>query len=292
MAGIAWALETEGHPVSGMDCVIHADLPIAAGLSSSAAIEMATARALCAVSAIEWVPTRMARIGRKADNEFIGIGSGPLDQTTSAAAREGCALLLDCRTLEIQPAFIPDDVTVVAMDTGVRRALTDSEYNERLASCQRAVDVLRRADPAVAALRDADLELLTAERPRLDDVTFQRARHVIEENERPRAMASALQAGRPQDAGALMNDSHASLRDLYEVSSRELDLITDLARTHPACFGARLTGAGFGGCAIALVATGEMDDFLDDVPARYRSQVDLPSDFFACRPVAGARLIR
>jgi galactokinase len=176
------------------------------------------------------------------------------------------------------------------MDTGVRRALAESEYNDRLASCQRAVEALRRTDSSITALRDANIDLLVAVRDQLDDTSFRRAQHVIEENERPLALASALSAGRLAEAGSLMNDSHTSLRKLYEVSSPELDLITDLARDHAACFGARLTGAGFGGCAIAPIASDSVTDFISEVHDAYSQQIDLPSAFFACRPAGGAKL--
>jgi galactokinase len=177
------------------------------------------------------------------------------------------------------------------MDTGAPRSLAASAYNERSRSCRLAVDAIRTLDPEVRALRDVDEPLLERARGRMSEVEHRRARHVVAENRRPPAMADALARSDLAAAGRLMNESHASLRELYEVSSDELDLFCELARRHPACFGARLTGAGFGGCAIALVAAGAAEEFMAEVHAGYRARVDLESAVFACRPAPGARLL-
>jgi len=291
IAGIAWALAESGFAPSGIDMLVGGDLPIGSGLSSSAALEMATARALCETSGIRWRPKELALLAQKAENEYVGVSCGPMDQLASAAARAGCAMLLDCRTMETETVPMPDDARIVVMDTGVRRSLAASAYNDRRASCDEAVDIVRQLEPEVRALRDVDIALLETARGRMGDVCFRRARHVVEENARPAAMAEALRSACLGEAGRLMDESHASLRDLYEVSSEELDLITRLARRHPACFGARLTGAGFGGCAVALVAAQGADAFVDEVQAAYSVRVDLPGRFFACSPVDGARLL-
>ncbi len=290
VAGVAWAMADAGLDVSGIDLVLDGDVPLGAGLSSSAAVEMVTARALCAVSGTPWEAVRMARLGQKAENRYVGVGCGLMDQLASAACQEGSALLLDCRSLETQAVPIPAAARVVVMDTGARRSLAGSAYNERRASCEAAVLALRRRHPEVRALRDVDEATLLAARQELDPVALKRARHVVVENRRPVRMAEALRAGDLAAAGRLMNDSHASLRDLYEVSSPELDRITELARRHPACYGARLTGAGFGGCAVALVKADQADEFSSQVHRAYRAEVDLQSDFFVTAPSAGARL--
>jgi len=233
----------------------------------------------------------VALLGQKAENEFVGVSSGIMDQFASATAEPGCALLLDCRTLEREAVPFPDGATIVVMYTGSRRKLTSSAYNERRASCRTAVAILRSADPTIEALRDVDRSRLDSARSRMDDVTYRRAAHVIDENERPGAMASALREGDLELAGELMNASHASLHDLYEVSSFELDLMTELARRHPACFGARLTGAGFGGSAVALIDTSGAESFIDKVQSGYRARVGLESELFASEPVGGARLL-
>ena len=169
--------------------------------------------------------------------------------------------------------------------------LTSSAYNERRASCRTAVAILQNAHPTIEALRDVDRTMLESVRSHMDDVTFRRAAHVVDENERPRAMASALGEGDLELAGELMNASHVSLHDLYEVSSFELDLMTELARRHPACFGARLTGAGFGGSAVALIASSGAESFIEDVQSSYRARAGLQSEIFASEPVGGARLL-
>jgi galactokinase len=247
---------------------------------------------LAGTASISWHPREMALLGRVAENYFVGVNCGPMDQLASAASRAGCALLLDCRTLETEAIRLPANARVIVMDTGFPRSLAESAYNDRRASCDRAVEAVRRFRPEVSALRDVDGDLLGAARDQMDDTTHRRAVHVVEENLRPRALASALEEGDLPLAGRLMNDSHASLRDLYEVSSRELDLVTDLARRHPACFGARLTGAGFGGCAVALVEESDADAFVEEVRADYAARVEVAGPFIACTPVAGVHLLR
>ena len=291
IAGVAWAVMQAGHEIKGMDLVVDGDLPPGAGLSSSAALEMATARALCEVSEIVWRPKEMARIGQRAENDFVGVNCGLMDQIASAEAKSGSALLLDCRSLATESIPFPDTAKIVVMDTGAPRTLAASAYNKRRASCELAVEALRSRNPDIRALRDASRGDLSAIRSQLDEETYHRACHVVDENQRPAAMAGALQDGDLVLAGHLMNDSHCSLRDLYEVSSHALDLITDLARHQPSCFGARLTGAGFGGSAIALVKAEDAEDFAEEVSAAYVAQLDLPSEFFVCQPAGGAHLV-
>ena len=290
-AGVVWAMISSGLEVPGADLVVDGDVPLGSGLSSSSALVMATALALCEVSGVAWSPVEMALLGHRVESEWIGIKGGVMDQFTAAMAEEGHALLLDCRSLSHSPVRIPDEAVVVVMDTGVPRTLAGSSYNERSASCRTAVKALKDADPEVRALRDVNIDFLETNRSLLDETTYRRARHVVEEDARPQAMADALFKGDLVGAGGLMDESHFSLRDLYEVSSFELDLFTELAREHPACFGARLTGAGFGGCAIALVSAGGAEDFMKSTHSRYREQVKLPSSVFACRPESGARLL-
>jgi galactokinase len=290
-AGVAWAMISSGLEVSGADLVVDGDVPLGSGLSSSSALVMATALALSDVSGIPWSPIEMALLGHRVESDWIGIRGGVMDQFTAAMAREGHALLLDCRSLSHSPVRIPGEAVVVVMDTGAPRTLAGSAYNERSASCRAAVEALKEADQELCALRDVKLDFLEANRELLDVTTYRRARHVVEENARPPAMADALAEGDLGNAGRLMDDSHFSLRDLYEVSSFELDLFTELAREHQACCGARLTGAGFGGCAIALVSADGVEEFMEETHSRYRQRVELPSSVFACRPESGARLL-
>jgi galactokinase len=291
VGGMAWALISAGYPIVGADLVVDGDVPLGSGLSSSAALEMATARALCGISGIEWDPVAVALLGQKTEGEFIGVKGGVMDQFTATMAREGHAMLLDCRTLETSPVPFSDSVVVVVLDTGASRSLAGSAYNERSASCREAVTALQSVSPEIRALRDVDLDLLEKGRDRLDATTYRRALHVVGEIRRPLFMAEALASSDLEEAGRLMNASHASLRELYEVSSFELDLFTDLARSHPGCYGARLTGAGFGGCAIALVKADNAGEFMNTVHTGYRAQTNLRSSVFAVRAESGARLL-
>jgi galactokinase len=291
VAGVAWAFESAGIATRGLDVVVDGDVPIGAGLSSSAALEMATARALAHAGGIDWDPVAMAKLGQKAENEYVGMNCGIMDQFASSVCRDGHALLLDCRSLETRPVPVPAGAAVVVMDTGARRSLSGSAYNDRRAACERVVAHLATLDPKVRALRDATPQLLERGSKALDATDLRRARHVVPECLRPAKMAEALRRGNLPVAGQLMNDSHYSLRDLYEVSCEELDLITEIAREQPACFGARMTGAGFGGCAVALVRADHTRPFCERVLSAYAERVSLPAELFSCRPVAGARIL-
>jgi len=291
VAGVFWAFASEGLPLRGLDVVVDGDVPIGAGLSSSAALELATARALATATGTPWDAVRMAKLGQKAENRYVGMNCGIMDQFASAACEAGHALLLDCRSLETRPVPVPNGVAVVVMDTGARRSLAGSAYNDRRAACERVVAEIAKTAPGVRALRDVTLAELEAAKPRLDATDFKRASHVVPENKRPVEAAEALQAGDLARAGRLMNDSHFSLRDLYEVSCEELDLVTEVARRQPSCFGARMTGAGFGGCAVALVKAADAEAFCGAVLSAYQAKIDLPAALYPCRPEAGARLL-
>ncbi len=291
VAGVAWAFAEESLPTRGLDLVVNGDVPVGAGLSSSAALELATARALSEAASVPWDPVRMAKLGQKAENGYVGMNCGIMDQFASAACEEGKALLLDCRSLETRPVPVPARAAVVVMDTGARRALAGSAYNERRASCERVVAALARTRREVRALRDVSLSQLESARAALDATDYQRASHVVPENTRPVELANAFAKDDLALAGRLMNDSHASLRDLYAVSSEELDLITEIARRQPSCYGARMTGAGFGGCAVALVEASAVRDFSAAVVTAYKARLELPVALYACRPEAGARLL-
>jgi len=291
VAGVFWSFASEGLPVCGMDIVVDGDVPLGAGLSSSAALEMATARALAAAAGAPWQPAQMARLGQQAENRYVGMNCGIMDQFASAACEEGHALLVDCRSLETRSVVVPEAVAVVVMDTGARRTLATSAYNERRASCERVVAELAKARPAVRALRDVEAAELAAAAARLDPLDLKRAQHVVAEIARPAALAAAFAEGDLVKAGKLMKDSHQSLRELYEVSCEELDLITALARRQASCHGARMTGAGFGGCAIALVDAADTENFCEEVLFGYKASFDLPAALYPCRPMPGARLL-
>lgn len=284
--GVAWALQEAGHALSGWEGVIGGNVPIGAGLSSSAALEMGLERAFAVTSGLSWDPTAMALLAQRVDHRWVGINSGIMDQMVVGHASGDAAVLIDCRSLEITRVPLPGNTRVVVMDTGTRRGLVDSAYNERRRDCERAAEFF-----GVKALRDVDLETFEAGADGLDYVTRRRARHVITENTRTLAAADAMRADNARRLGELMNASHESLRTDYEVSSRELDVIVTVARAHPACLGARMTGAGFGGCAVALVEAKQAADFAKTVAADYEAETHLTPQVYICRPTRGVHVV-
>jgi galactokinase len=285
VAGVAWALRAAGHAVTGWDGVVSGDVPIGAGLSSSAALEVAAARVFAAVGGLRWEPAAMARAAQRAENEWIGMRCGIMDQLASAAARAGHALLLDCRSLETQQVPLPPEAAVVVLDTGTRRGLVDSEYNARRRECEAAARLL-----GVPALRDATPSILAGARwP--DEPTLLRARHVVTENARTVAAARALEAGDLARVGALMAESHASLRDDFGVSTDALDAMVRAAGSAPGVIGARLTGAGFGGCVVALVEAARADAFAAAAASAYRRATGREPSVHAVRAAAGAEVL-
>jgi galactokinase len=290
-AGMAAMMLGAGAPLSGTTIALASSLPSGAGLSSSAAVELVIARALAAAAGIEWDARRMSILAQQAEQEFAGVACGIMDQMAVAFAQAGRALLLDCRSLETTGVELPADVRVVIMNSGVRRSLASSAYNDRRAACERAVAATRAFDPRVRALRDVDGALLERSKQAMDQVAFRRASHVVAENTRPGQFARALDARDLPAAGSIMLDSHASLRDLYEVSCAELDVLVELAMAAGGCYGARLTGAGFGGCAIALVDADRVETFSAAVAPAYRERTGLECALIVSRPSAGARLV-
>ena len=291
IAGTAWALGEAGHKLVGTNMAVRSDVPIGAGLASSACLEMAVARALCAIGGIPWDAVVMAKLARKAENAFVGVHCGIMDQLVSGIGVAGHALLLDCRSLTVEPVTIPADLSIVVMDTGIRRTLDTTEYAARRDACTVALSATQERQADIRTLRDVDLPLLESIRQEVGITTFRRAAHVIAENARPAQLATALTVGDWQLAGRLINASHASLRDLYEVSTPELDLITDLAKDTAGCYGARMTGAGFGGSAIALVTSEAAKSFVSHVSAAYRAKGPSTGEVFACQLVSGASIL-
>jgi galactokinase len=286
VAGVAWALQEAGRVLCGWEGVIAGDVPVGAGLSSSAALEMAVARAFAAVSNLPWDAATMARVGQRAENEWVGVRCGIMDQMISAAGRAGHALLIDCRSLHVEAVPFPPKTTVVVLDTATRRGLVDSAYNERRSQCEAAARAF-----GVAALRDVSPARFEAESGRLDDLTRRRARHVIGENERTLQAAEAMRRGDADAVGRLMNASHASLRDDFAVSSRELDVMVQCGRAHSACLGIRMTGAGFGGCAVALIHADQAEAFTSTVAASYQSATGIAPVLYVCAATDGAAVV-
>lgn len=281
--GVAWALHNAGHSLRGWDGVMQGDVPIGAGLSSSAALELAAARAFSVVSDIEWQPHEMAKLAQIAENQWVGMNSGIMDQMISAVGEAGQALLIDCRSLETQPYPLPPETTVIVMDTGTRRELVTSAYNERRAQCEAAAQYF-----GVKALRDVSLATFNQNGGELDAVTQRRARHVITENQRVLQARDAMLSGDAVALGALLNASHDSLRDDFEVSSDALNAIVKIAQAHDGCYGARVTGAGFGGCAVALVQAAAADAFVQHVKRTYEQQQPHQAAIYVCEAADGA----
>jgi len=283
----AWALEEAGHRLAGWEGVLAGDVPIGAGLSSSAALEMAAARAFAAVSGLPWDPVAMAKLARRAENEWVGVGCGIMDPLIIGAGREGHATLVDCRSLEMRPAPLRPGTAVAVLDTSTRRELTGSAYNERRAQCEEAARAL-----GVRALRDVTLADLDTRGGVLREVVRRRARHIVTENARTLAAAEAMEAEDAFQVGRLMNESHLSMRDDFEISTPALDAMVECARGEEGCYGARMTGGGFGGCVVALVDEATAPAFLEGVASRYRERTRLEPTLYLCHPEAGVSLAR
>ncbi len=285
--GVAWALRGAGRPLCGWDGVTMGDVPVGAGLSSSAALELAAARAFSASCSFPWEPEQMALLAQRAENDWVGVNCGIMDQLISASGKAGHAMLIDCRSLETRAVPLPEGVSVVVLDTATRRGLVGTAYNERRAQCEAAAAVL-----GVPMLRDVDLPTFHRRSAELNSVTCRRARHVITENARVLAAADALTAGDVKTVGRLMNESHISLRDDFQVSRDELDIMADIACNRPGCHGARMTGAGFGGCAVALVDTAAAPEFTSYVACEYERATGLHPAIYVCAAAEGATVER
>ncbi len=284
--GTAWAMQSIGCELKGFEGVLAGDVPLGAGLSSSAALEMATARAFTAVSNLSWNPAEMAKQGQKAENQWVGVNTGIMDQMISAAGEAGHALLIDCRSLATEAIPLPPGTTVVILDTATRRGLVDSAYNERRVQCEAAAAFFD-----VAALRDVDEVTFHARAAELDELTRRRARHVITENERVLAACAAMRNGDAVEFGRLMNASHESMQHDFEISNEQLNIMAALARRQPGCFGARMTGGGFGGCAVALVAADQVDDFVTAVAVAYTAATQLAPQIYVSLAADGAGIL-
>jgi galactokinase len=285
--GVAWALQEAGHALTGWEGVVLGDVPIGAGLSSSAAIELASARAFASTSGLPWDAAEMAKIAQRAENEWVGMKSGIMDQMISAVGEAGRALLIDCRWLTTDAVPLPPETVVVILDTSTRRALVTSAYNERRSQCEAAAQFF-----GVPALRDLDITRFDAAADLLDPVVAKRARHVITENARALQAAAAMRAGDAGELGRLMNASHVSLRDDFAVSRAELDTMVEIAQTQPGCYGARMTGAGFGGCAVALVAAANAAAFTSEVGAKYAAATGKQPAIYVTTAQPGAAVVQ
>jgi galactokinase len=285
LRGVAWALQDEQLAVRGADFLIAGDVPAGAGLSSSAAVEVAIAGALTKLSGIQLSGLDLARLCQRAENLFIGVQCGIMDQFASALGEAGHALLIDCRSLDIRPVSIPKGLAIVVMDSHVPRNLADTPYNRRREECAEAAAAL-----GVRSLRDVQTEALEAARADLDDSLYRRARHVASENERTLQMADALEDGDLTSIGRLMQESHQSLRDDFQVSTPELDFLVERATGLEAVIGSRLTGAGFGGCTVNLVEEGAVEAFGRQIREVYGRETGNEATVYRCRAADGLKV--
>lgn len=288
LAGTAWALGEAGIPVQGLRGVVASTLPENAGLSSSAAVELAFAWALAGPTVAAMDPLALARICQRAENAYVGVMSGLMDQFAAACGVAGRALLLDCRSHEWQAVELPPDLRLVVLHSGSPRKLDGSAYNERRSQCEAVVATLAAIDPAVRSLRDVSAEMLARQRGRLDPVGARRAEHVITENERVRATVLALRSGDEAALGGLFAASHRSLRELYEVTSPELDALVEIAGSVDGVVAARMTGAGFGGCTVNLVRPAAVAALTAAIDARYEPMTGLRATVLPVAAAAGA----
>jgi galactokinase len=290
--GVAAELIFAGIPLVGMDALIANTLPVGGGLSSSAAVEIATGLALLTLAGAELNATRLALLCQKAEHEYAGVPCGIMDQTIVSSARAGHAMLLDCR--DNAKTFVklnPLELRVVIVNSMVRHELSGGEYAQRRRQCHEAIDVLRQRDPSVRALRDVSMEQVDAVRSRLSDVVYRRCRHVVGENSRTTDAATALTEQRYERCGELMVLSHQSLRDDYEVSCPELDHLAEEAMKVKGVHGARMTGGGFGGCIVALVQPRAVESLSAHLHKTYTARFGRQPSVLVTTATAGASVV-
>jgi galactokinase len=290
VAGVAWTLVEQGLKLTGADLLIDSDVPIGGGLSSSAALEVATGKALATIAAVKIDNVALALAAQQAETVFVGARVGIMDQLTAVLGRRGHALLIDCRSLEAKPISLARlKATMIVCNTNIKHDLASSAYNERRAACERGVEHLRQKLRHIRSLRDVTLDDFRKCEDELPERVRRRCRHVVTENERTLKAAEALRAGERAMLGSLMKASHESLRDDYEVSSQELDAMVDIAWRHEALIGARMTGGGFGGCTINVVRPDAVEDFSGFVRNEYRAATNIEPDIYLVKADDGAR---
>ena len=291
-AAVAWTMHSKGYPVTGLQAVIASDLPMRAGLSSSAALEVAFALVFQTLGNIELDRMQIAQLCQLAENRYIGVQCGLMDQFAVCHGVARHALYFDTRSLEWQPIPLPGDTVLVIADSGKKRELVNSAYNQRRQECQLAVQFIQQRDQNVHSLRDVSKQDFETFVDLLPEVVERRARHVVEEIDRVERSALALVEDDAAAFGALMLAGHASLRDLYEVSCEELDFLVETASKQAGCIGARLTGAGFGGCTVNLVQKQYADDFCDALQSAYLDHYSMELRTYICRADRGAFIER
>jgi galactokinase len=285
--GVAYFLEERGIRLPGLNALVVGDIPIGSGLSSSAAIEVSMAYTWQVLAGFRLSRVELALLCQRAENEFVGMNCGIMDQFVSALGQRDHALLIDCRSLEYQPVPLPTGAAIIVADTMKRRGLVDSEYNTRRRECEEGVRILQRYLPQVQALRDVSSDQFVEYEGQLPENVRKRCRHIVYENERVLRSVAALRAGDLNAFGRLMNESHISLRDDYEVSCLELDIMAEAAWKVDGVYGSRMTGAGFGGCTVSLVAEKAVEGFLAQVAAGYEEATGIVPQIYVCRAEHG-----
>ena len=280
-------MEQAGHRLVGADLLIDSDVPIGAGLSSSAALEVSTGYALLDCAGLDVDLTELALDCQRAENEFVGMRCGIMDQFIACHGAAAHALLLDCRSLEFRLTPIAPSVRLVICNSMVHHALAGGEYNKRRADCEEGVALLSRSLPGVRALRDVGMSDLEAHGAICRERVFRRCRHIVTENDRVLRAGAALEAGDTQEFGRLMIASHVSMRDDYEISCRELDILVDLACRIDGVKGSRMTGGGFGGCTVNMVGADAVEHFSAAIAEGYRAATGITPTIFVCSPGAG-----
>jgi galactokinase len=283
--GVADVLQHEGYALRGMDAAISGNVPRAAGLSSSAAIELAAITAFRLLSALDLDPVRAALLGQRAENEFVGMRCGIMDQFISSLGQADHALLIDCRSLEYSPVPLPMGARVIVTDSAVRRGLVDSAYNERRQQCEEGARLM-----GVKALRDVSVEMFEAHQAGLPPVVARRCKHVVTEDQRTLDSVEALRRGDLAAFGKLMNESHASMRDWFEITTPDIDALVEIQQSTAGCFGVRMTGGGFGGCTVALAQENAVPALVEAIQAQYPARTGRTPQVYVCRAMEGAGL--
>jgi len=295
--GVAVMLQKLGVSVAGAELLIHSDVPTGAGLSSSAALEVSVASALLAASGKTLPLAELAKLCQRAENEFVGARVGIMDQFASCFGSAGHAILLDCRSLDYQLLPLPAGLTMVICNTMVKHEHSGGEYNERRAQCEEGVRILKQDYPDIKALRDITLAQLELQRTghrheRMPELIYRRCHHIVSENERVLRTVEALKIGDLKTVGSCMAESHLSMKNDYEISCRELDIMVELAQRLPGLIGARMTGGGFGGCTINLVRAGLVDEFRAQIARSYRETTGMDPEIYVSAAGAGVTEVK
>ena len=289
--GVAVMLEKSGRRLAGADCVVFTDVPLGSGLSSSAALEVSVAHALLTAAGLPFEPIEIAKVCQRAENDYVGMRCGIMDQYVSACGVAGNALLIDCRSLESRNVPIAPNLRLVIANSNVRHQHAGGEYNSRREACEEGVRLLRPHLGPIAALRDVTPADLERHRRALPELVYRRCRHIVTENARVLEAERALKAGDFVACGKAMNASHASMRDDFEITCPEIDFLAGLAQGEPGVYGSRMTGGGFGGCTVSLVEKDAVERVSRHIAERYPAAIGRDADVFVCSPSAGAGLV-